>query len=102
MTSGSAKLTVKTAITAQPKSVTVTAGNKANFTVEATGVGLTYQWQYQTAPGAEWKDSSASGAKTASVSVTATAARNGYLYRCVIADANGKTTTTNAVTLTVK
>ena len=102
VTSGSAKLTVKTAITAQPKSVTVTAGNKANFTVEATGVGLTYQWQYQTAPGAEWKDSSASGAKTASVSVTATAARNGYLYRCVIADANGKTTTTNAVTLTVK
>ena len=102
VTSSAAKLTIKITIITQPKNVTAAAGNKAKFTVEATGAGLTYQWQYQTAPGAEWKNSTASGAKTAAVSVTATASRNGYLYRCVITDANGKTATTNAVTLTVK
>ncbi|MEI9956397.1 MAG: hypothetical protein WDM90_08880 [Ferruginibacter sp.] len=36
------------AITAQPLPVIACAGTTANFTVTATGTGLTYQWQQST------------------------------------------------------
>ena len=99
--SNAAKLTVKTTITAQPESVTASAGETVKFTVKATGVGLTYQWQYKTATGTNWVNSTAAGADTASLSVKATTARNGQQYRCVITDANGKTVTSSAAKLTV-
>jgi plastocyanin len=41
------------------------------------------------------------GSKTNSITVEATAARNGYQYRCVVKDANGSKVTTNAAKLTV-
>ena len=99
-TSSVGVLKVETVITAQPKSVTATAGSTAKFTVTATGAGLTYQWQYYT--GSNWVDSSLTGNKTATLSVGATTARNGQKYRCVITDANGVTTTSSTATLTVK
>ena len=97
-----AKLTVKTAITSQPESVSTAAGKSVNFTVRATGAGLVYQWQYRTSSAGTWKSSGATGNKTATLTVTATAARSGYQYRCVITDANGKKTYSAAATLTVK
>jgi len=102
VTSVAATLTVKPAltITAQPKSVTKTAGETATFTVSASGAGLTYQWQYKTV-GGSWRNSTTGGCNTATLSVGAVEARNGYQYRCVVTDASGATATSNPATLTV-
>ena len=102
LTSSAAKLTVKTKITAQPKSVTQAVGTTAKFTVTATGAGLKYQWQYRTSSTAVWKNSTLTGYNTATMSVPVTAARNKYQYRCVITDANGAVVNSTAATLTVK
>ena len=99
-TSGSARLTVKTAITKQPHNIEAKKGDTALFKVSATGAGLKYQWQYYT--GSSWVNSSLTGTKTATLKVPVTAARNGQRYRCRITDANGSKTYTVNVTLTVK
>ena len=76
------------------------AGETAIFTVEAQGEGLRYQWQY-TKNGATWYETGMEGAKTSQLSVTATLARNGYQYRCIITDANGIQVVSSAAKLTV-
>ncbi|MBQ2061262.1 MAG: immunoglobulin domain-containing protein [Oscillospiraceae bacterium] len=97
--SDSGKLKVKTVIISQPKDVTVSKGDTAAFTVKATGAGLTYRWQYNKGNG--WANSTMDGAQTATLTVTATAGRNGQQYRCVITDANGKKTYSDVATMIV-
>ncbi|OLR62713.1 hypothetical protein BHF69_08505 [Anaerostipes sp. 992a] len=89
-------------ITSQPKDYTGAVGDTAVFTVEASGEGLRYQWQYSNDDGANWKNSSQSGCKTATVSVPITAARNGQQYRCVVTDGSGNCVTSEAGTLIVQ
>ena len=103
VTSSAAVLTVQTAlkITAQPTGKTAAPGSNAQFTVKATGDGLTWQWQYRT-PSGSWRASTASGADTATLTVAVTAAKNGYQYRCVITDQYGQKVTSSAVTLKVQ
>ena len=88
-------------ITTQPQDVTLAIGKTAKFTVEATGDGVAYQWQVSTNGGSAWKDSGATGNKTATLSVPVTAARNGYMYRCVVS-AKGDSVISDAATLKVK
>lgn len=85
----------------QPTNITAAIGTTATFVVEATGDGLTYQWQYFTSTTNSWLDSSTSGNKTNALKVAAETHRNGYKYRCVITDANGDTVTTDEVMLTI-
>ncbi len=100
-TSAVAKLTVlsKPAITTQPQSVKAAYGDVVKFTVKATGGSLTYQWQYKSPGSTEWKNSSMTGAKTATLKVTAEKARNGQQYRCVVKNSMGSVTS-SAATLT--
>ncbi|MBQ3940964.1 MAG: immunoglobulin domain-containing protein, partial [Oscillospiraceae bacterium] len=100
VTSTAATLTVKPAITAQPQSVTAAVGDTAKFTVTATGIGLTYQWQYNNGSG--WANSSQSGCRTATLRVPVTAARDGQKYRCIVTSSNGMTVTSSAAAITVK
>ncbi len=96
-------LTVKPArpvITKQPAAATLTEGGTAKFSVTASGSALTYQWQYRTSSSGSWSNASAAGNKTATLSVPATLARNGYQYRCVVKNGGG-TVNSKAVTLTV-
>ena len=86
-------------ITSQPSDYTAIAGNTAVFNVGAKGSGIKYQWQTYSA--GNWVNSSLPGAKTQSLSVPATKARDGYKFRCVLTDAANKTVTTNEVTLRV-
>ena len=95
-------LYIKPAITAQPQSVEAKAGTTAKFTVTANGKDVTYQWQYRTSSSGSWAKATATGNKTATLSVPATAGRNGYQYRCVVTGKSGKITYSNAATLTVK
>ena len=100
VTSSAATLTVNNAltaaapaITAQPVSKTVTAGQTATFTVAATGKPLTYQWQKN--------NSNISGATSASYTTAATTTGDsGSAYRVMVGNSAGSVTS-SAATLTV-
>ena len=81
-------------ITSQPADANVSVGEKAEFTVTATGSGLTYQWQYSKDGGATWLNTSNKTSKyTLSV---AGKYLNGYMYRCVVTDENNNSVTSEA------
>ena len=87
-------------ITKQPASQSVKDGETAKFSVKADGSSLKYQWQYRSSSTASWSNCTASGNQTATVSVAATTAKNGFYYRCKIT--SGSTTVySDTVTLTV-
>jgi len=98
-----AKLTVipKPVISIQPANVGVNEGEKASFTVKATGEGLTYQWKYSMDNGATWKMPTAASAKTATFSITAADQWNGMKLFCRVTDKHGQSVTTKVVSLTV-
>jgi hypothetical protein len=89
--SSAAVLTVNSApaIGTQPQSATVCANNTINFSVDATGAGISYQWQLSTDGGANYNNL-ANGAPYSGVTTTTltvsptTAGMNGYRYRCVV------------------
>ncbi|MBR5343541.1 MAG: leucine-rich repeat protein [Oscillospiraceae bacterium] len=89
----------KPTITAQPKSVTAATDSTAKFTVKASGAA-SYQWYYRKSSSGSWAKTTLSGNKTATLSVKATAARNGYQYRCKVSNAAGYRYS-SAATLTV-
>ena len=96
-------LKLKPRITTQPADKSVTAGTKAKFTVVATGKStLTYQWQYRKNSSSAWADSGQSGNKTATLLVATTKALNGYQFRCVVTDGNGRKTISSMATLIVE
>ena len=96
-------LTVSPRITTQPVSKSVTAGSTAKFTVEAAGTGtLTYQWQYRKNSSSTWTNSGQSGNKTGTLSVATKKSLNGYQFRCIVTDGDGRQSISNTVALTVK
>ena len=99
--SAAAGLSIRTrpTITAQPQSVTANEGVSVSFTVTATGAE-SYQWQYRRNASASWYNCSSDGNKTPTVTMAATAARNGFQFRCRVRNDAG-TVYTDAVTLTV-
>ena len=90
----------KATVTTQPASVGTLADQTVKFTVKATGDDLVYQWQYRTSSSGSWKSTALSGNKTATLSVKATEARNGYQYRCKLTNKLG-TVYSKAATLTI-
>ena len=82
-------------ISSQPQNATVKAGEKATFTVEATGTDLTYQWQINRNDGTGFAD--IEGATSASYTTGETDATcNGFAYRCVIRNSRDFVTTFEA------
>jgi hypothetical protein len=101
VTSATATLTVDfaPAITANPTSQTVVAGNVATFTASASGnPAPTAQWQVSTDSGATFNN--VAGATSPTLSFTAAFAQNGNQYRAVFTNSLGNITST-AATLTV-
>ncbi|MBL4577518.1 MAG: hypothetical protein JKX74_03540, partial [Flavobacteriales bacterium] len=75
------------AITGQPASASACATGEAEFSISATGDGLTYQWQEDNGGGFTNITNGGiySGATTTTLSLTGvTAPMNSYKYRCVI------------------
>ena len=84
------------AITEQPKDASGAAGTKVTFHVGATGA-TTYKWQVSTNNGASWIDASAkyyTGVTTDTITVPVKAARDGYLFRCVVSDSSNSLNST--------
>ncbi|MGM9942815.1 MAG: hypothetical protein ACI31Q_01855, partial [Erysipelotrichaceae bacterium] len=100
VTSDGAKLIVGESckITSQPTDQTVAVGERAVFTVVASGTDLTYQWQISVDGGTTWKSFANT---TDTFSITAKAAYNGYMYRCIVTDANGNSVTSDGAKLIV-
>lgn len=87
-------------ITSQPSNAVVLENATANFSVTATGVGLTYQWQESTNSGTSW--SNISGANSSTYSYTSVPlSADGYQYRCIVGGSPCSDVTSNAVTLTI-
>lgn len=87
-------------ITTQPTDATVVEGNKATFTVVATGTPEpTYQWQIDRNDGNGFVN--IDGATSASYTTSAMVkANDGYKCRCVVTNRKGSVTS-NEATLTV-
>ena len=88
-------------ITTQPSDAAIIAGSMATFTAQATGnPAPSYQWQVSTDNGANW--SNVTGGTSASYTTpTATAAMNGYQYRCVASNGVSPDAVSNAAILTI-
>ncbi|MCR5781772.1 MAG: CHAP domain-containing protein [Clostridia bacterium] len=78
----------KPIIRTQPVNVSAAAGATAKFSVTASGA-TSYQWQVSSDNGVTWKNSGASSAKTANLTVDVTASTVNELYRCAVSNANG-------------
>jgi hypothetical protein len=97
VSSSAAVLTVNAAVTAvaptitqQPKSVTVTAGQSATFTVLASGTGpLSYQWKKNGA--------AISGATSASYAISSTTTASAGSYTVTVSNTAGSATSAAAV-----
>ena len=88
------------AISAQPKSVSVTVGEKATFEVTATGTDVTYQWKIDRNDGNGFTDIPGATGAAYTTGVTDKDC-DGFKYQCVIRNAAGSVTT-DTVVLTVK
>lgn len=88
------------AVTAQPKSVSVTVGDTAKFEVAATGTDVTYQWQIDRNDGKGFVNITGATGATYTTGVTDRDC-NGFKYRCVLSNAAGSVTTATVV-LTVQ
>ena len=88
------------AVTAQPKTVSVTVGDTATFEVTATGTDVTYQWQIDRNDGKGFVDITGATGATYTIGVTDRDC-NGFKYRCVLSNAAGSVTT-DTVVLTVQ
>lgn len=89
------------AIITHPGNQIAASGDTAIFAVIASGEGLTYQWQWQSASGGSWGNSGLATAKTASLEVPVTADRNGQRYRCLVTDASGSQAVTRSAMLSI-
>ncbi|MCD8120108.1 MAG: hypothetical protein LUE29_11655, partial [Lachnospiraceae bacterium] len=99
LTSDVAELIVSTlTITTQPQDITASDGDTVYFTIAVTGTDVTYQWQYSTNGGTTWVNSVGT---SASYRVDVYTRKNGYLYRCIVTDANGNTLTSDVAELIV-
>lgn len=99
ITSAPAQLTFPPAITTQPVSKSVNAGSTATLKVVATGPGtLSYLWQYKAVNGSSFSD--LNSATQATLSLANVAANQAGIYRVVVTNADGSTTSAE-VKLTV-
>ena len=90
-------------ISQPPSNLTVTEGNAANFSVNASageGVSLTYQWQQKASDSSDWEDISDATSTTYSIDNTTTD-MSGYQYRCVVTNSSGVRVISDPATLTV-
>ena len=68
-----------------PEDVSAQEGEQATFTVVAEGENLSYQWQWSK-DGVTWKNSTAAGCNTDTLSFKMNAKYAGRQYRCMVTD----------------
>ena len=81
----------------QPADVSADEGEIVRISVEASGEGLSYQWQWSD-DGSTWSDSSI---RKASGTLKVRLANDGRKYRCVVTDQYGTSVISRAMTVTM-
>ena len=96
-TSGIARigLCFPVAIQTNPQSDTVTSGNQATFFVGATGSGLTYQWEKDTAGTGAWVQ--IAQATNATYGFNVVSANNNWRFHCIVSSTPCGTPATSGV-----
>ncbi len=97
------------AITVQPQTLSapVCPGFNVNYSVTATGTGLTYQWQISTDNGATWTNLVNNGTQYAGVTTTTLnllnvqTTQNSHRFRVIVSGVCPPPVTSNSVTLVV-
>lgn len=100
---GPAAAATPPSITSNPPNRTICAGNNTSFSISASNA-TSYRWQVNTGSGFTNISNGGvySNATTTTLNITgATAAMNGYTYRCVATGSASPAATSNAGTLTV-
>ena len=99
-TSEEAELIIKPKIVLQPGNAAGKVGEDFTLTCRATGTGITYWWFYSANNGEKWSrwEEESMSASTNPIKKN----RDGYIFKCVVRDANGTEIESNIVTLTVK
>lgn len=87
-----------TLILTQPQNWVGSLSGTAYFRIDVSSSVVSCQWQFSSNGGKTWKDC---GSTEVFYSTTATQTRCGYLYRCVVKDAEGRTQISNTVTIAV-
>lgn len=98
--SDSASLTVYTTvpgIIVNPKPATAAPGERAVFSVTATGGNLSYQWQYRKPDSSEWTDSHGIDHDKATFTPDVSSSMDGYVYRCKVSNYLGTVHSEGAV-----
>ena len=75
-------------ITEQPTDTEVQVGERAYFSLTASGTDISYQWQLSSDNGKSWENSTASGNKTNTVSFPVSSYSYKLCYRCVVTDSS--------------
>ena len=81
-----------------PADKTVESGFRTSVKAQATGNGISYQWQISTDNGLLWVD--ISGA-VVPILLLDNVSTSGYIYRCVVTDRDGNTINSREATITV-
>lgn len=71
----------------QPHDAVAKIGETVTFNVVAIGDGLSYQWQLSDDLGKTWRNTTADGAKTNTLTTKMTEVNFGRYFRCIITDA---------------
>jgi hypothetical protein len=88
-------------ITQQPTNQTVVVGSNATFSVEAAGVGLTYQWQVSTNSGTTFAHVSATATNASYSTPQTRTTDDGKRYRALVRDSLGQSAVTSHAALFV-
>lgn len=101
-----AQLNVNTApvINIQPLNTTVCTNGNAVISINASGTGITYQWQVNSGAGFSNVANGGvyTGATTATLGISvAPISMNGYTYRCIVSGTCPSALTSNTITFTV-
>ena len=91
-----------TKIITQPQNKTVLKGNSPTFSVEAEGVGLTYQWQVSSSTYGNYTFTDIEGAQAATLTLSNVQYSDALYYRCIITNINGMTITSKEAKLSVQ
>ena len=86
-------------IVTQPQSRQVCGGSDAIYTVEATGIDISYQWQYRDANSTSWFNFN--GEISSVLSVHASTQDDGMAFRCVLSNPYGTDVISSAANLTI-
>ena len=86
-------------ITKQPEDVTTKAGKNTEFSVEATGTGLEYQWYYKKAGASNW--SVWKNHTAAATTAESNATWDGMQVYCKVTDKNGNSVDSEPATITI-